>query len=173
MKTQKASMVNSRSSDLTPNEQGRPYTSPAVKFDSSTYIQDSAKIALELEKRYPEPSLHLDSSLLPKAYAAVSAILEVSRPMLMRKVVPNLLNERSADYISHTRAEALRRSREEYVKESVVEEVWRKLEMPLKNMGALSRGNEGPFVMGKTRKFFFLLMAILKKETFERKGGKS
>jgi glutathione S-transferase len=151
---QKASMVNSRYSGLTPNEQGRPYTSPAVKFDSSTYIQDSTKIAPELEKRYPEPSLHLDSPLLPKAYAAVSAILEVSRSMLMGKVLPNLLNERSADYISLTRAEALRKSREEYAKESVVEEVWRKLEVPLKNLAALSRGNGGPFVMGKTRKLF-------------------
>lgn len=170
---QKALIVNSRYSGLTPNEQGRPYTSPAVKFDSSTYIQDSAKIAPELEKRYPEPSLHLESPLLPKVYAAVSAILEVSRPMLMRKVLPNLLNERSADYISHTRAEALRKSREEYAKESVIEEVWRKLEVPLKNLAALSKENGGPFVMGKTRKLLFLLMAMLKRETVVRKGGKS
>jgi hypothetical protein len=146
---QKASMVNSRYSGLTLNEQGRPYTSPAVKFDSSTYIQDSVKIAPELEKRYPEPSLHLDSPLLPKAYAGVSAILEVSRPMLMRKVLPNLLDGRSADYISHTRAEALRKSREDYAKESVVEEVWRKLEVPLKNLAELSRGNGGRLLWGR------------------------
>ncbi|PMD30416.1 hypothetical protein L207DRAFT_592541 [Hyaloscypha variabilis F] len=144
---------------LTPNEQGRPYTSPAVKFDSSTYIQDSAKIASELEKRYPEPSLHLDSPLLPKAYAAVGAILEVIRPMLMRKVLPNLLNERSADYISHTRAEALRKSREEYSKESVVEEVWRKSEVPLKNLATLIKGNGGPFVMGKTPSYADFVIA--------------
>jgi glutathione S-transferase len=168
---QKASIVNGRYSGLTPNEQGRPYTSPAVKFDSSTYIQDSAKIASELEKRYPEPSLHLDSPLLPKAYTAVGAILEVIRPMLMRKVLPNLLNERSADYISHTRAEALRKSREEYSKESVVEEVWRKSEVPLKNLATLIKGNGGPFVMGKTRKLFLLVLAMLKGNTVVGKGG--
>jgi glutathione S-transferase len=168
---QKASMVNSRYSGLTPNEKGRPYTSPAVKFDSSTYLQDSAKIAPELEKRYPEPPLHLDSPLLPKAYAAVGAILEVIRPMLMRKVLPNLLNERSVDYISHTRAEALRKSREEYSKGSVVEEVWRKLEVPLKNLAALTRGNGGPFVMGKIRKLFLLPLSVLKGYTVVIKGG--
>ncbi|KAE9372786.1 hypothetical protein N431DRAFT_505103 [Stipitochalara longipes BDJ] len=144
---------------LAPNEQGQPYTSPAVKFDSSTYIQDSAKIALELEKRYPEPSLHLDSPLLPKAYAAVSAILQVSRLMLMRKVLPNILSEKSADYISLTRAEALRKSREEYAQESVVEEVWRKLEVPLKNLAALTGGNGGPFVMGKTPSYADFVIA--------------
>ncbi len=169
---QKASKVNSRYSGLIPNEQGRPYTSPAVKFDSSTYIQDSAKIAPELEKRYPEPSLHLHSPLLLKAYAAVNAILEITRPMLMHKVLPNLLNERSADYISYTRAEALRKSREEYTEESVIEEVWRKLEVPLKNLAGLSKGNGGPFVMGKTRKLFLLLLAALKRDTVVRKGGK-
>ncbi len=95
--------------------------------------------------------------MLPKAYAAVAVILEVIRPMLMHKVLPNLLNERSADYISHTRAEALRKSREEFSKEPVIEEVWRKLEVPLKNLEALSRGNGGPFVMGKTRKLFLLV----------------
>ena len=146
-------MTNTRISGIAPNEHGRAYTSPAVRFESSTYIQDSAKIASELEKRYPEPSLHLDSPLLPKAYAAVSAILEINRPLLGRKVVSNILNQRSVEYISQTRAEALRKSFEEYTKETVIEEVWGLLEVPLKNLAALSMGNGGPFVMGKTRKF--------------------
>lgn len=169
---QKTTWVNGRYSGLVPNEQGQPYTSPAVKFDSSTYIQDSAKIALELEERYPEPSLRLDSLLLPKAYAAVSAISEIIRPILMHKVVSNLLTERSADYISRTRDEALRESREEYVKESVIGEVWTKLEEPVKNLAALIRGQGGPFVMGKTRKLFLLLLAMLKWDTVEREQDK-
>jgi hypothetical protein len=90
----------------------------------------------------------------------------------MRKVLPNLLNKMSADYISHSRAEAVRKSHEEYAKESVIEEVWRKLEVPLKNLSALSRGNGGPFVMGKTRKRFLLLLAVLKKGIVAREGGK-
>jgi hypothetical protein len=147
-------IVNKPNSGLTPNEQGRAYTSPAVKFDSATYIQDSAKIAPELEKRYPEPSLHLDSPLLPKAYAIVTAILVIVRPTLVGKIVSTVLNERSAGYISRVRAEALSKSLKEYSQESEVQEAWKKAEGSVKDLAALVKGNGGPFVMGKTRKLF-------------------
>ena len=76
--------------------------------------------------------------------------------MLMRKVVANLLTERSGEYIARTRAEAVRKS-EEYAEESVIEEVWKELEVLLRNLAALGRGCGGPFVMGKTRKLVLWL----------------
>ncbi|KAH6645098.1 hypothetical protein BKA67DRAFT_639847 [Truncatella angustata] len=135
---------------IAPNEQGRAYTSPAIKLDRSTYIQDSAKIALELEKRYPHPSLYLDSSLLPMAYEAVTAILVIYRPISMCKVLPKLLNRRSADYISRTRTEALKKSLEEQAKGPDAEEAWKKMKGPLEDLAALIKGKGGPFMMGKT-----------------------
>jgi glutathione S-transferase len=148
----KSSMVNTSNSGIAPNEQGRAYTSPALKLDSSTYLQDSAKIAPELERRYPEPPLHLDSPLLPEAYAAVSAVLDVYRPLSMCKVPFNLLTDASAEYISRTRADALSRALEKYATESHREEAWKNAGSPLKNLAALVKRNGGPFVMGKTRK---------------------
>jgi hypothetical protein len=146
------SRSNKRVSGIIPNEQGRAYTSPGIRLDSATYMQDSAKIATELERRYPEPSLYLDSPLLPKAYAAVSDSMDMVRPIMLPKVFSNILNERSADYISRTRAEALSRAREKYTEEADVEEAWKKAYEPLRILGALIMENGGPFVMGKTRK---------------------
>jgi glutathione S-transferase len=145
-------MTNTRNSGITPNELGQPYTIPAVKLDSSTYIQDSAKIASELEKRYPEPSLHLDSPFLPEAYAAVGNILKVIRLLLGRKVLSNILNERSVQYMTVSRADFIKKSREEYANEAAIEEVWKNLKGPLEILAALCSRNTGPFVMGNTRK---------------------
>ncbi|KIW18087.1 hypothetical protein PV08_02374 [Exophiala spinifera] len=135
---------------MTPNEQGRPYTSPAVKLDSSTYIQDSATIAVELEKRFPTPSLYLDSPTLPRAYAAVTAVLVVYRPVLMCKVIPNLLTERSAEYIARTRAEPLKMALEEYARGDAEQLALTRAQGPLEDLAALVKERGGPFVMGTT-----------------------
>jgi hypothetical protein len=111
---------------------------------------------LELEKRYPTPTLFLESPLLPKAYVAVTAILDVYRPISMSKVLSNLLTERSVEYISLTRAESRRMSQEKYAREDAEERAWKQAEGPLKNMAALVKGNEGPFVMGTTREWFLV-----------------
>lgn len=150
----KASLANTRNSGIAPNEQGRAYTSPAINLDSSTYIQNSAKIAPELEKRYPYPSLYLDSPLLPMAYEAVTAILVIYRPISMCKVLPKLLNEGSADYISRTRTETLKKSLEEHAKDPDGEEAWKKMKGPLEELAVLIKREGGPFMMGKTRKPF-------------------
>jgi hypothetical protein len=91
--------------------------------------------------------------------------MDIYRLMGMRKVFPNLLNERSAEYISRTRAEALSKSFE-YGDKANREEVWSKAEAPLRDLAALVKGNGGPFTLGTTRE----LLNCSFGNTFQRSG---
>jgi len=58
---------------LPPNPVDNDYTLPAIKIGNE-YFMDSMVIANELEKRYPTPSLKLDSPRLKRSRMAPSLV---------------------------------------------------------------------------------------------------
>jgi glutathione S-transferase len=67
-------------SGLRPNPKDAPgyftdYSIPAIRYEDGSYQMDSWPIAHELEKRYPSPSLHLDSPVTIKVRDQIASIL--------------------------------------------------------------------------------------------------
>lgn len=137
---------------IPPNLQNmNPYTSPAIKLGEE-YIMDSVPISEALEKRFPEPSLHLDSPLLSKAKEVLPPVFEALRGVWMPKV-PNVLPPRSAEYFRRTRAAKFGLPLDEYAKVHGGDKAWSNAEPKIQAIADLVKTNGGPFVMGKERKF--------------------
>ncbi len=112
---------------------------------------DSRKIAAELEKLHPSPSLHLDSAVLPQVEELIpKAIMGPLRGVCMPKIPRNLLNKPSAVYFEKTRAERFGCSLAEFEKKTPENEAWEEAEPGLKEMGDLLKKEGGPFFLGKT-----------------------
>ena len=118
---------------------------------------DSRKIAAELEKQYPEPSLHLDSPVLPKIEACVSNIVAALRPVLMAPIPRNLLNAASIEYFERTREVRFGMPLQQFEKEQGGDKAWEKAASTFKEVGDILRANGGPFVLGKTGRVAFFL----------------
>jgi glutathione S-transferase len=76
---------------LAPNKDDPPYTIPAIKIGNE-YFMDSAVIAEELEKRYPTPSMKLDSPRLKRVTKLIIALDESLRPVGMSHVFMDSIN---------------------------------------------------------------------------------
>ena len=145
------------------------YTIPAVKLPDGRYIMDSAKIAEELEKLYPDPPLYLDSPILKQLLEYSPKAIGPLRPEMMPKVCYNLLNPRSVEYFERTRAERFGMPLTEYAKLGG-DQVFQDATPGLKQMGDVLRANGGPFCMGKTPSYADLaLLGVL--EFCKRMGG--
>lgn len=112
---------------------------------------DSWPIAHELEKRYPNPSLHLDD---PVTVTIRNQINKILGPLFMQLLpnVPNLLPERSQKYFYETREAALGKPLPEVQREALAnaEEGWAAAEQPLKEAADLLNKHDGPFFLGQT-----------------------
>lgn len=137
------------------------YTIPIMQFPDGKYIMESHAIATRLENDHPTPSLHLDSPLLPKVEDLLSKVTGPLHGVWKPLVPSNLLNPPSKEYFERTREARLGMSLEQLAKESGGEEAWLAAVPGLKELGALIKGNGGPFVMGEIRKFCFLPAAEL------------
>lgn len=78
-------MLKNALSGITPNPPGSwaDYTVPVVRFADGSTVMDSAVIANELESRYPEPSLRLDSDLEKEAQGAMGEVFMSLVPYLL------------------------------------------------------------------------------------------
>lgn len=127
------------------------YSIPAIKYEDGSYQMDSWPIALELEKRYPSPSLHLDDPVNVKIRDQINAILG---PLFMQLLpnVPNLLPQRSQEYFYKTREAAFGKPLSEVRQEALAnaEDGWKQAEQPLKETADLLKKHDGPFFLGQT-----------------------
>ncbi|KAI4113594.1 MAG: hypothetical protein LQ345_005459 [Seirophora villosa] len=146
------------------------YTIPTVRYsDDGTYMMDSAAIAHALEKRHPSPPLHLDTPQQAKIEALWPKLVPIVFPCITFKIVNDLLNERSAQYIVETREKAFGFKIAEL--ENVdVDAVWEEAKPVLRELGDILRENEGgPFVLGEEPSYGdFILVAVL--QFFRRIG---
>ena len=123
---------------------------------------DSRKIATELENQYPEPSLHLDSPILPKVEACMSNVTEPLRAALLPSVPRTLLNAASVEYFEKTREARFGMPLQQLEKEQGGDKAWEKATPAFKEVGDMLRANGGPFLLGKTGivAFFHLAPSI-------------
>jgi len=156
-----------KSFGLPPNDPNAPdyftdYTIPTMRLDSNTYIMDSAKIAAELEKRHPSPSLRLDSPILPQVQQLVGSALVTLAPNWLPKVPPNLLNEPSADFFERTREARFGMPLSQIEKEKGGEAPWEAAKQPIKELADLLKEQGGPFFLGQTVSYAdFVLVSFL------------
>ncbi|OCL06103.1 hypothetical protein AOQ84DRAFT_390428 [Glonium stellatum] len=147
-----------------PNASGyfADYTIPTMRIDSNTYVMDSAKIAVELEKRYPSPSVYLDSPIVSQAQQVVTNIQKALTPNLIPKAPGNLLNERSKEYFERTREVRFGMPLSQMEKDKGGETPWAAAKQPIQELADLLKEQGGPFFLGKTVSYAdFILVAFL------------
>jgi hypothetical protein len=142
---------------IPPNPKDAPgyftdYSSPAIKYANGTYQMDSWPIAYELEKQYPNPSLHLDDPIVVQIRDHISKLMDPLVPLLIPQVPVVLLNKPSADYFYETREQMFGKKLDQVVKETNADECWEKAKAPAREAGDLLRNNGGPYFLGQTGK---------------------
>ena len=147
---------------LGPNAEGTPYTIPAIRFPDGSCMMDSRKIATELEKRFPEPSMHLDAPELRQVEETITKCFSPLRNTFLPKVPGALLNPVSAEYFERTREERFGMPLAQLDKERGGEIGWKEAEPALQELGALLRAKGGPFVLGNTVSYAdFIILGMI------------
>ncbi|KID89325.1 Glutathione S-transferase, protein, partial [Metarhizium majus ARSEF 297] len=112
---------------------------------------DSRKIANHMEESHPQPSVHLDSPILPKVEQLTSDVFHHLLAVYIARIPVNLLNSHSADYWYTTRGEAVGMPVGEFEKKYGGEVAYAGAGPFLQKITALLRDNDaGPFFMGST-----------------------
>jgi|SRR5271156_4080270 len=139
------------SAGISPNVEGMPYTIPAIKLPDGQCMQNSKRIAAELDVLYPEPSLHLDTPVLAKLKAVLPRIMIALGPVIFPSIARQVLTERSAEYFHETRSKRFGMSLEEYEKcDKGGEVAWESAQWPIGEAAELlKQDNSGPFFLGK------------------------
>jgi len=134
-----------------PAAQGKmPYTSPTVTLPDGRHVMGSEKIAPELERLRPEPSLHVDDPMTEKATAAVGEFFGALVPLLLPRVPKRLLNPSSAEYFEETRKGWFGMPLSELEQSKGAKEAWEKAQPGAEKIkGLLKQRTEGPFVHGE------------------------
>jgi glutathione S-transferase len=143
------------SSSVEPNQEGWPYSIPTVQFPDGKWVMDSRKIADELERRQPEPSLRLDSASLPKVNDLVNQVFLAVLPNAANLVPTQILNDVSVDHWYKTRTAALGvSSLADFEREKGGAQAFDAARPALEKLTALLKENsEGPFFDGKNPGF--------------------
>lgn len=121
---------------------------------------DSSKIARQIEKEHPTPSLHLDSPILPRLGEIIFPIVGPLAPVYYPKVAQSVLNPPSQEYFNKKRSESIGMSLTEYEKLGG-DKAWEEAKTPIMNFAELIKAQGGPYVLGKTRKWDTILASGL------------
>lgn len=132
---------------MLPNQTGTEYTSPTIRIGED-FIVDSKVIAAELEKRFPEPSLHLDAPELEEIYATFGATLKPLIMVIMPRVVNRVVSPISSKYLAKGTQDAYGKSLDELEKERGGEQAYEGAKESWKPWEAILKRREGPFVLG-------------------------
>ncbi|KAF2233519.1 putative glutathione S-transferase [Viridothelium virens] len=168
-----------KSLGLEPNPQDvnpTPYSIPTVIFHSDNKaIMDSKAIAEEIEKRYPTPTLPIDTPTREKLGENFKVVAGSLVPELVARVPRVLLNPTSREYFERTRAERFGMPLEEYEKKEGGEQAWDKAEKGLEAIAGMLKEKGGPFLDGSQVSFadfqvvgLLRFMEILHQSLYER-----
>jgi glutathione S-transferase len=174
---------------LPPNEQGRPYTLPAIIHKSSVTsnpngaMMDSLPIVMHLDKVFPSPPLFPSGDASYALLVAVGKILSLVEPAFRPLIIPRVadhLDPRGQKYFHETRSASLGKPLSEVRptdKESL-DELWKLAETESAALIKMLKGMEGkkgPFFEGEKPGFADLLLAChltfirrFDKELFEK-----
>ncbi|KAI9150109.1 Glutathione S-transferase-like protein ustS [Paramyrothecium foliicola] len=137
------------------NTEGWPYTIPTVQFPDGKWVMDSRKIAEELERRQPEPSLRLESPKVSKVDELANQVLGALLPNAVHRVPTQVLNDASVEHWIKTRTAALGvTSLADFEREKGGLQAFKAAEPALHQLTALLKENtDGPFFDGKEAGF--------------------
>lgn len=112
-------------------------------------MSESRKIAAEVEKRYPKPSVYLDSEILLKLESIMPDLMGALQPMYLPNVVKRLLNEASQPYWNETRTKRAGMPLDQFEREKGGQQMWDKTKPHLDKVTAmLKQDTAGPFFEG-------------------------
>ncbi|PSN72790.1 hypothetical protein BS50DRAFT_568393 [Corynespora cassiicola Philippines] len=126
------------------------YSSPAIRYEDGSYGMDSWKIAHELEKRYPEPSLHLDDPIVIQVRDHIGKIMGPLTGYILPRVPTHILGPASAEYFDTTREKMFGKPLAQVAQETATEQAWKDVEEPVRQIAEILKKNSGPFFLGKT-----------------------
>lgn len=174
---------------LPPNENGRPYTLPAIIHKSSVTsspsgaMMDSLPIALHLDKVFPSPPLFPSGNASYALFTAVAKIMSLIEPGFRPLIIPRVvdhLDPRGQTYFHETRSKALGRPLSDVrpTDGESLERLWSIIETESSTLITMLRGREGktgPFFEGENPGYADLLYACqlafierFDKDLFER-----
>ena len=142
-----------------PNAEGVPYTLPTIRLPDGSFVMDSKNIAVEMEKRHPKPSLHLDAAEVKEAEALAPKIMLSLKGVLWPMIPKKILNPVSATYFEETRHKRVGMPLEELGRTSGGERAWKEAEPALKALDELYKKHKGPFLLGEDMSFGDLIYA--------------
>jgi len=125
-----------------------------MRFPDNTYVMDSCKIADELERRYPTPSLHLDSDVLPKVEELITRFMASMGGVLSPRGPDALLNEPSHKHFVDKIEKQFGMSMEQLEREKGGQQAWENAKPAVEELGRVLRAKGGPFVLGKEGRGF-------------------
>lgn len=162
----------------TPGPQPSAYTVPAIKFPNGEAAMDSPVVALEVNKRYPEPRLDMAEELQAKAMPILGEILpallgefypRIQRDILLPEVVEGWTRKKEAMFGM---------SMAEFQAQRGGEVAWGKAKPGFEKLRAFLQEGGGPFVKGKEVTYLdFVLAALMEsvkrigEDMFERLYG--
>lgn len=112
---------------------------------------DSRVIATELEKRYPEPPVYLDSPQLAKLEELMLKIMLAIRPIVFHQVPLSILNEASHPHWYKTREVRAGKPLDQFFQEEGGQKAWDNAKPHIDEVTALLKENSsGPYFMGET-----------------------
>ena len=151
-------------SNLAPNPSKPLYTIPAIALPNGTLVQDSNLIAPALETLHPAPSLRFNDPLTAKVQSAVTKVHKALVPLVMPLIATQLLNPRSAEYFSRTRAVRFGKPLTELAADEEADpRAWRDAEEGIAELKRLLALNEGVFFLGGEVAYVdFVFVAALK-----------
>lgn len=141
------------------------YTVPSVRLPSGIYIMDSYKIALELERMYPNPPALVDADAVQRLSDLVSKIVAALSPIHIPRI-PHLLSEESRRYFVETREP--RFGPLEKLKDKVGEQMWDTAHLHLDEAAKLLAECSGPYFLGDTGAFNQVLSNLIMVRKFMR-----
>jgi len=122
---------------------------------------DSVKIAEELEKQQPSPSLYLASPRIGQTQEAVQLLDKALTPVAKPRVPETVLNPASIEYFQRTRSQRFGMPLEELVRSELAgEAAWTEAAEGLARVrSVLTEDEAGPYVMGAEPGFADFVLA--------------
>ncbi|RKL43878.1 hypothetical protein BFJ70_g4191 [Fusarium oxysporum] len=136
------------SEHVSPNEQGAPFTCPAIQLPDGSYIMDSYKIADVIEEKYPEPSVHLNNPMQDRLRASMIKFMTEMVPIYVPGVAKNIIGEKSIDFFLATRLQDVGMPLYEYGEKHSPGAFDRAEPFAREITALLEENTSGPFLLG-------------------------
>ncbi|EGU78257.1 hypothetical protein FOXB_11230 [Fusarium oxysporum f. sp. conglutinans Fo5176] len=133
---------------VSPNEQGAPFTCPAIQLPDGSYIMDSYKIVDVIEEKYPEPSVHLNNPMQDRLRASMIKFMTEMVPVYVPGVAKNIIGEKSIDFFLATRLQDVGMPLYEYGEKHSPGAFDRAEPFAREITALLEENTSGPFLLG-------------------------